>query len=447
MKNDTITAIATPPGRGGVGIIRVSGSLVSTIAKNILKKTLTPRFATYSQFLDAHSNIIDEGIVLFFPGPHSFTGEDVLEFQGHGGPIVLDCLLKRIVELGARLARPGEFTERAFLNDKLDLVQAEAIADLIHAQSEQAVRASLRSLQGAFSNKIKEIVNNLIKLRMFVEAAIDFAEEEINFLANQEIKTDLANIIQEVKSIRDKATQGSLLREGITIVIAGEPNVGKSSLLNRLSRKEVAIVTDIPGTTRDVLREEIILDGMPIHFIDTAGLRESADLVEQEGIKRARHEISRADMILCVMEAGQENVKYPDFVNEVPAHLPIIVVRNKIDLHDEEVDVKIDHNKIIISLSVKENRGIDCLIEQIKKSVGFTAPEEGTYIARRRHLDALAKALDFLIHGEIQLCEFQAFELLAEDLRCAQKALNEITGEFTSDDLLGKIFSNFCIGK
>ena len=446
--SETIVATATPPGRGGVAIVRVSGPLVKKIADNILGMIPQPRYATYTDFLDYDQSTIDVGIGLFFPAPHSFTGEDVLELHGHGGPAMIDCLLKRIVSLGARFAKPGEFTERAFLNDKMDLVQAEAIADLINASSEQAARSALRSLQGDFSKKINELVTAVIHLRIFVEAAIDFAEEEIDFLADKQITIDLANIIHSLDLILSVAKQGSLLRDGITAVIAGQPNVGKSSLLNSLSGKEVAIVTDIPGTTRDLLREYIVIDGMPVHMIDTAGLRQSDDVVEQEGIRRAKNEIARADIILFVIDASCEKIpELNTFIENIPDQAAIITVRNKIDLLQEPASLVENNNQFLISLSVKSGDGIDLLKNQIKACAGYQTTSANVFSARQRHLDALMRAKTFLLIGQQQLQNQRAGELLAEDLRQAQLALNEITGEFTSDDLLGKIFSSFCIGK
>jgi tRNA modification GTPase len=448
MKNlsvDTIVALATPAGRGGIAVIRVSGPLVPSIASKILGHVPTPRNATLKAFVDAEQNAIDEGIALYFPGPHSFTGEDVLEFQGHGGPAVCDLLIHAILQAGARMARPGEFTERAFLNDKIDLAQAEAIADLIDATSAQAARSALRSLQGEFSTRINVLVEMLIRLRMYVEAAIDFVEEEINFLGDSQITTQLADISGSLTDVLTSATQGSLLRDGITIVIAGVPNVGKSSLLNYLSGKETAIVTDIPGTTRDVLREQITLDGMPIHIIDTAGLRESNDPIEQEGIRRAHLEIAQADMILLLHDATR------------PAALPerqftlggqqVITVKNKIDLTKETPALQIVDGQVVISLSAKTGAGMELLTQHIKASAGLNENNEGIFSARRRHVDALVRAKEFVQSGYHQLTTQRAGELLAEDLRQAQFALAEITGEFRADDLLGRIFSSFCIGK
>lgn len=443
---DTIVAAATPPGRGGVAIVRISGPAVVTLANILLGKLPAPRYATYSSFLDENQQAIDEGLALFFPGPNSFTGEDVLELHGHGGPAVVDSLLRRIVSCGARMARPGEFSERAFLNDKIDLAQAEAIADLIDAASEQAARNALRSLQGEFSRQIHLLVEALTRLRIYVEAAIDFAEEEIDFLAEKTVSNDLAAIMQQLTKIQSDATQGSLMRDGITVVIAGQPNVGKSSLLNQLSGKDVAIVTDIPGTTRDLLREYILIDGMPMHIIDTAGLRESDDRVEQEGIRRAHDEIARADLVILMTDASQPDMA-PVELKNIPKHVPVIVVRNKIDLISEKPHSQMKDDRVVISLSAKNNLGMALLKDQIKSCVGFHANIEGQFSARRRHLDALERAQAYLVNGQQQLLEHRAGELLAEDLRQAQKSLSEITGEFSSDDLLGRIFASFCIGK
>jgi tRNA modification GTPase len=444
-KTDTIVAEATPPGRGGIAVVRVSGPLVKNIAKIILGKLPTPRHAAFCVFRDTAQTAIDEGLAFYFPAPNSFTGEDVLELQGHGGPAVVDILIRHILNSGARIARPGEFSERAFLNDKIDLAQAEAIADLIDASSEQAARSALRSLQGEFSQLIQELVEALIRLRMYVEAAIDFAEEEIDFLADQQIADDLAKALARLLQIEASAAQGSLLRDGITMVIAGEPNVGKSSLLNRLSGKDSAIVTAIAGTTRDVLREVITLDGMPLHIIDTAGLRDSADEVEREGIRRAHQEIAKADLLLLVSDASQASpsAKMP---TDISRRATIIHVRNKIDLTTEQPAIDTVAGKTVIALSAKQNLGMDLLKRHIQASVGFHENTGGCFSARRRHLDALSRAKHFLLVGQQQLQQ-RAGELLAEDLRQAQYALAEITGEFTPDDLLGRIFASFCVGK
>lgn len=449
---DTIAAIATPPGRGGVGIVRISGPQTAEIAKILLGNLPKPRHAEYAKFLDHNDETLDEGLAIYFPNPHSFTGEDVLELQGHGGPIILDCLLRRILQLGARLARPGEFSERAFLNDKLDLTQAEAIADLIDAASEQAARAAMRSLQGEFSQQIHQLVEKLIYLRTYVEAAIDFAEEEIDFLSDNKITDTLHEILQNITTIQATAQQGSLLREGMNVVIAGRPNAGKSSLLNALSGRDSAIVTDIPGTTRDVLREMIQIDGLPLHIIDTAGLRDSTDQVEQEGVRRARAEIEKADRILLVIDSlkNTDNNIQPiisEFFGNMSIANRLTVIRNKIDLTKERAQIKDTNPFSIISLSAKTGTGIDALREHLKTCMGFNASSTGGFIARRRHLDALERAHQSILHGKQQLEEYRAGELLAEELRIAQQALNEITGEFTTDDLLGRIFSSFCIGK
>ncbi len=445
---ETIVALATPPGRGGIAIVRISGPLVKDIAHEIVTKPLKARYATCSSFIDSSKNIIDTGIAIFFPAPHSFTGEDIVELHTHGGPIISDSLVRQIIKLGARLAKPGEFTERAFLNNKIDLIQAEAIADLIDACSEQAARAAMRSLQGEFSKKINTVVQALIHLRTYIEAAIDFPEEEIDFLADNQIETQLITINHTLQTIQQEALQGSLLREGITAVIAGLPNAGKSSLLNQLSGKEAAIVTAIPGTTRDLLREQIVIDGMPLHIIDTAGLRESDDLIEQEGIKRAHAEIARADLILFVVDASDTVVPELNlFIQKIPSHAKIITLRNKIDLLKESPAIIQKKETTEISLSAKSGEGIELLKQHIKSSMGFHSTQEGVFSARRRHLDALSRASTFIQNGLLQLKENRAAELLAEDLRQAQLALNEVTGVFTSDDLLGKIFSSFCIGK
>ncbi len=445
---DTIAALATPPGRGGVGIVRVSGPLCPDIAQHIVKKSLTPRYAEYLPFYQVDGSIIDMGIALYFPAPHSFTGEHVLELQGHGGPVVLDMLLKSVVNLGARLARPGEFSQRAFLNDKLDLTQAEAIADLIDSASQQAARLALRSLQGAFSQRVHDLLDALIQLRMYVEAAIDFPEEEIDFLQDEQISTQLHQVLVAVKTTLDSATQGCLMREGMTVVIAGKPNAGKSTLLNQLTGKESAIVTDIPGTTRDVLREQIHIDGLPIHVIDTAGLRESGDQVEQEGIRRAWKEIEQADRILYLIDHQQRLTPEDQLFLERLRHAGpgLTIVHNKIDITGEKPKREDSAAQSEIYLSAKQGLGLELLREHLKACVGFQQAGEGAFMARRRHVQALQLALEHIESGQHQL-HSGAGELLAEDLRQAQHHLSEITGEFTSDDLLGRIFSSFCIGK
>ncbi|HHF6614527.1 TPA: tRNA uridine-5-carboxymethylaminomethyl(34) synthesis GTPase MnmE [Haemophilus influenzae] len=450
---ETIVAQATAPGRGGIGILRVSGPLATEVAQAILGKCPKPRMADYLPFKDADGTILDQGIALYFKSPNSFTGEDVLELQGHGGQVVLDLLLKRILQIdGIRLARPGEFSEQAFLNDKLDLAQAEAIADLIDATSEQAARSALKSLQGEFSKKVNELVDSVIYLRTYVEASIDFPDEEIDFLADGKIEANLRGIINQLEDVRAEAKQGSILREGMKVVIAGRPNAGKSSLLNALAGREAAIVTDIAGTTRDVLREHIHIDGMPLHIIDTAGLRDATDEVERIGISRAWTEIEQADRIILMLDSSDpESVNLSkvrsEFLAKLPSTLPVTIVRNKIDLNGEQASESEQGGYQIISLSAQTHDGVKLLREHLKQAMGFQTGIEGGFLARRRHLDALEKAAEHLQIGLVQLTEFHAGELLAEELRLVQSYLSEITGQFTSDDLLGNIFSSFCIGK
>ncbi|MAD73404.1 MAG: tRNA uridine-5-carboxymethylaminomethyl(34) synthesis GTPase MnmE [Rheinheimera sp.] len=453
---DTIAALATAPGRAGVGIIRISGPDTKAVAKAMLHKLPKARYAEYLPFFDSDAAVLDQGIALYFPGPNSFTGEDVLELQGHGGPVLLDMLLKQVLaQPNVRIARPGEFSERAFLNDKLDLAQAEAIADLIDASSVQAARSAMQSLQGEFSRRIHELVEKVIYLRRYVEAAIDFPDEEIDFLSDGKVATDLAEIIDYLATVTKQAAQGSILREGMKVVIAGRPNAGKSSLLNALAGREAAIVTEIAGTTRDVLREHIHIDGMPLHIIDTAGLREATDQVEQIGIERAWQEIAQADRVLFMVdgtttEATDPHDIWPDFIDRLPASLGVTVIRNKADITGEVLipDVKQTSNKTpVYSISAKTGAGIDALREHLKQCIGFDASTEGSFLARRRHLDALDRAAEHLTIGQEQLHSYIAGEILAEELRLTQQHLNEITGEFSSDDLLGRIFSSFCIGK
>ena len=450
---ETIVAQATAPGRGGIGILRISGPLATEVAQSVLGKCPKPRMADYLPFKDADGTVLDQGIALYFKSPNSFTGEDILELQGHGGQVVLDLLLKRILQIdGIRLARPGEFSEQAFLNDKLDLAQAEAIADLIDATSEQAARSALKSLQGEFSKKVNELVDSVIYLRTYVEASIDFPDEEIDFLADGKIEANLRGIINQLEDVRSEAKQGSILREGMKVVIAGRPNAGKSSLLNALAGREAAIVTDIAGTTRDVLREHIHIDGMPLHIIDTAGLRDATDEVERIGISRAWTEIEQADRIILMLDSSDpesadlSKVRL-EFLAKLPTTLPVTIVRNKIDLNDEQASESEQGGYQIISLSAQTHDGIQLLREHLKQAMGFQTGMEGGFLARRRHLDALEKAAEHLQIGLVQLTEFHAGELLAEELRLVQTYLSEITGEFTSDDLLGNIFSSFCIGK
>ncbi len=452
--NETIAAQATAPGKGGVGIIRVSGPKATLVAEKILGKCPKTRYAEFMSFNSLEGELLDQGIALFFKGPNSFTGEDVLELQGHGGPVVLDMLLQQITKIeDIRLARAGEFSEQAFLNDKIDLAQAEAIADLIESNSEQAAKSALQSLQGEFSNKIHDLVEQMIRLRIYVEAAIDFPDEEIDFLSDGKVENDLLGIITQLEQVQHQAKQGSIMREGMKVVIAGRPNAGKSSLLNALSGKESAIVTDIAGTTRDVLKEHIHIDGMPLHIIDTAGLRESPDKVEQIGIERAWQEIEQADKVLLLVDANENKATQPDqiwpeFIEKLPKQMPVSIVRNKVDLlPEQERSISVTGEIPILSISAQSQLGIEELKSHLKKAMGFQGTTEGTFMARRRHLDAIDNAAHHLYTGRDQLQSYAAGEILAEELRIAQQHLNEITGEFSSDDLLGRIFSSFCIGK
>jgi len=446
---DTIVAAATPPGRGGIGIVRISGPSVAEIARAIIGELPAPRVATPRDFHGSDGELLDSGLTLYFPAPHSFTGEDVLELHGHGGPVVMDLLVQRALELGARAARPGEFSERAFLNDKLDLAQAEAIADLIDSGSVQAARAALRSLQGEFSAMVQGLTEAVIELRTYVEAAIDFPEEEIDFLADAELNQRLDRVLVHFEGVAAAARQGQILRDGMTVVIAGAPNAGKSSLLNRLAGYDAAIVTEIPGTTRDVLRERIDIDGMPLHVVDTAGLREVSNVVEAEGIRRARAEMTRADRILFVVDgaADPEASAFEQERAQLPANLPVTLVLNKADLVEREPGLNSGSVPQRIWLSALTGAGLDLLRTHLKACMGFAATEAGSISARRRHLDALTRARRHVEEGREQLRDHRAGELLAEELRQAQSALGEITGEFTSDDLLGRIFSTFCVGK
>ena len=437
---DPIVAIATAPGRGGVGVVRVSGADVSGIAEALLGRLPAPRLATYRRFLDSDGSTLDQGIALLFAAPHSFTGENVLELQGHGGPQVLNLILQRCIELGARLAAPGEFTRRAFLNGKLDLAQAEAVADLIDAQSAAAARSAVRSLSGAFSERIDELVERLVRLRMLVEATLDFPEEEIDFLQQADAFGRLDAIDATLREVRAQARQGALLREGLTVVLIGQPNVGKSSLLNRLAGFEAAIVTEIAGTTRDTVREAIQIQGVPLHVIDTAGLRETEDAVERLGIARTWEALEKADAALLLVDAAhgltEEEQK---ILTRLPA-IPRITVHNKIDLYDESPRVAGEE----VWLSAKTAAGMDLLQQKLLELAGWQASGEGAFMARSRHLDALGRAASHLQRAREAKAQL---ELFAEELRLAQSALSEITGEFSADDLLGEIFSSFCIGK
>ncbi|ESS65974.1 tRNA modification GTPase MnmE [Methyloglobulus morosus KoM1] len=442
---DTIAAIATPSGNGGVGIIRISGGRVTQVAAQLFKKKPTPRTALFTTFLDQDDSVIDSGIALYFPAPASYTGEDVLELQAHGGSVVLNMLLRRVLALGARLARPGEFTERAFLNNKLDLAQAEAIADLITSSTEQSVRSAQRSMQGVFSEQVNTLITELTELRVYIEAAIDFVDEEIDFLTDGVVENRLVRLVQRLEEIQQTAKQGRLLRDGMTVVLAGKPNAGKSSLLNALAGHDAAIVTDIAGTTRDVLRERIQIDGMPLHIIDTAGLHDSTNTVEQEGIRRAFDEIRKADKVLLLIDI--RDTEPQTVLDAIPEGLDITTIYNKIDLVNAAPEIKTTEAGKHIYLSVKTGVGMDLLIQHLKQSVGYNETAENIFIARTRHLEALKKGYEYAQNALHQLQTTRASELVAEDLRQAQQALAEITGEFTSDDLLGNIFSSFCIGK
>ena len=453
FNTDTIVAQATPPGRGGVGILRVSGPLSETIAAEVLGRLPRVRYAEYLPFRGMDGEALDQGIALLFKAPNSFTGEDVLELQGHGGPVVMDMLLRRILQIpGVRTARPGEFSERAFLNDKLDLAQAEAIADLIEASSEQAARSALQSLQGEFSRRVDALVEGLIRLRIYVEAAIDFPEEEIDFLSDGKVATDLRNIMAELQQVQTEARQGAILREGMKVVIAGRPNAGKSSLLNALAGRESAIVTEIAGTTRDVLREHIHIDGMPLHIIDTAGLRDTEDAVEKIGIERAWAEIAQADRILFMVDGTTTSATnprdiWPDFFDRIQNPIGLTVVRNKADLTGEELAIGEEQGHPVFRISAKTGLGLAALRDHLKQCMGYQGGVEGGFMARRRHLEAIAHADEHLQLAQEQLEVYAAGELVAEELRLAQEQLSEITGAFSSDDLLGRIFSSFCIGK
>jgi tRNA modification GTPase len=445
VDGDTIAAIATPPGRGGVGIVRVSGPQAAGIAGALLGVVPAPRYAHFAVFRARDGDALDSGLALYFARPKSFTGEDVLELHCHGGPVVLDRVLRETLRLGARLARPGEFSQRAFLNNKIDLAEAEAIADLIDCASEDAARLAVRSLQGEFSARINATVQRLVQLRTALEAGIDFPDEDVDHRSHDQLRRVLADSIERVQRTFDAARQGAVLREGMTVVIAGAPNVGKSTLLNRLAGKDVAIVTDIPGTTRDVLRAEITLDGLPLHIIDTAGLRDSADPVEQEGIRRARQQIQQADVVLLLTDdSKRDSTDSEDILAHLGTPRRMTRVSTKIDLTGHAAgEVAQAH----FAISATTGAGIEALREHLKECAGFRGASEGAFLARRRHLDALQRALACLTHAHQQFSADPPLELLAEDLRIAQQHLGEITGEFTSDDLLGEIFATFCIGK
>ncbi len=446
MANEVIAAIATPPGRSGIGVVRISGPHLVPMLRAMVNAEVAPRRATRGDFRSANGSVIDQGLVLYFPAPHSYTGEDVIELQGHGGPVVLQLLLKRCLELGARVAEPGEFTKRAFLNDKLDLAQAESVADLIDASTAEAARCALRSLQGEFSRRIEAMVQALIELRMLVEATLDFPEEDVEFLEQANARAKLEGIQQQLAQVMAASRQGSLLREGIHVVIAGQPNVGKSSLMNRLAGAELAIVTELPGTTRDAIRETINVHGVPLHIIDTAGLREPRDPVEKIGISRAWDVIDKADLVLWVSDATRPETRAPDraLATRLPAGASQLQVVNKIDLTCTQTRCQILVAGTEVAVSAKTGAGIDLLQTAILEAVGWGGSGEGVYMARERHLLALQTAAGHLDSASVRGSEL---ELFAEELKLAQQALGSITGEFTADDLLGEIFSRFCIGK
>ena len=445
VSGETICALATAVGQGGVGIVRISGPLALNIASQVLRRDLEPRYAYYGSFYDAEGKEIDKGVAIYFPNPHSYTGEDVLELQGHGGMGVMHHLLEVACALGARLAEPGEFSKRAFLNGKMDLVQAEAVQDLIQASSSQSVRCAIRSLSGEFSAKINQLLTALINLRVFVEATIDFSDEEIDFLASHEVAEKLDNLACELTEILECANQGALLRDGIHVAIAGKPNAGKSSLLNALTERPSAIVTAIAGTTRDVLKETIHINGIPLHIIDTAGLHQSEDIVEQEGIRRAHAEIDNADVVLLVYDAKDGSADRLILPAEV-VNKPTIEIRNKIDLMEEQPRSDNIKDRASISLSAKSKEGVGLLKRALSDLAGYRPVGDGLVLARKRHVIAIESTLEFVENAITQL-EAGASELVAEDLRQASISLGSVTGEFGSDDLLGEIFSSFCIGK
>lgn len=451
--NDTIVAQATAPGQASIGVIRVSGPQTQTVAQLILHKCPPPRHAQYLTFHNGQQTPIDQGIALFFKGPHSFTGEDVLELQGHGGQVVLDMIMQAALTIpDVRHAQPGEFSQRAFLNQKIDLAQAEAIADLIEATSAQAAYNATQSLQGQFSKEVNRLVEEVTALRMFVEAAIDFPEEEIDFLSDKTVTSQLTNILSHLQQILTDAQQGSLIQEGMNIVIVGRPNAGKSSLLNTLAGHDRAIVTSVAGTTRDTLSETIHIDGLPLHIVDTAGLRDTQDHVEQIGIQRAWQAINEAQQVLFIVDVSTQNDdETHQLLDEVLANKPktvgLTILLNKVDLDNHATAAHNFSAHDVIRMSMKKNIGIEALKEHLKQCVGFKTTHEGRFSARRRHLDALQRALEAIQRGYDQLITHRAGELLAEELREAQKHLSDITGQFTSDDLLGEIFNSFCIGK
>jgi tRNA modification GTPase len=443
--SDIIAAVSTAPGRGGIGVVRISGPRLENLLRGIVSRPLAPRRATLADFVDARGLAIDQGIAVYFPAPHSYTGEDVLELHGHGGPVVLQLLLKRCLELGARPAQPGEFTRRAYLNDKIDLAQAESVADLIDASTAEAARSAVRSMQGAFSQRIDELLQGLIELRALVEAALDFPDEDVEFIRQADGAGRLAGLQAKLREVMSASQQGSLLREGLRVVLAGRPNVGKSSLLNRLAGEEIAIVTDIPGTTRDAVRQSVSIEGVPVHIIDTAGLRPATDPVEKLGVARTWAAIEHADLVLLLLDATQGEIAADrEIMRDLPAGLPRVAVMNKIDLVPHAPALKQGGGGYTVWLSAKTGEGVEFLRRALLESVGWKQGAEGLFMARERHLHALQLAQQ---HLEQASREMATLEFLAEELRLSQQALGSITGEFTPDDLLGEIFKRFCIGK
>jgi len=441
---DTIVAAATPPGAGGIGVVRISGSEAERIAGSMLGDLPEPRQATYKKFRRNDGEILDVGLALYFPAPGSFTGESVVELHGHGGPLVVSLIVDAALDLGARRAEPGEFTKRAFLNGKLDLAQAEAIADLISSGTEQAARAALRSMTGALSTAVNELAEQLTRLRMHVEAAIDFPEEEIDFLSDEALISKLETCAGAFDQLERQARVGRVLRDGFRVVIVGKPNAGKSSLLNRLSGEESAIVTEIAGTTRDIIREQINIDGLAVELVDTAGLRDNPDRIEEEGIRRARAALKSADAALWIQDASRPDET--ELGEDLPPGVKLTIIRNKIDLTDEPPG-RNSGDPGVINLSATTGEGVDALREHLRQLAGYEDLGEGAFTVRQRHLDALKRALKHFTTGRKVLAESRAGELLAEELRLAQEALGEITGAVSSDDLLGRIFADFCIGK
>ena len=451
--NDTIVASATAPGVAGIGIVRISGNNISTYINEIINDDLEPRKASYKSFYDSNKKVIDQGIVIYFPSPDSFTGEDVAEFHCHGGKIIMEMVIERCLELGARLARPGEFSERAFLNDKIDLIQAESISDLINASSKASARSALLSMQGVFSDLVNELIEEIINLRKFVEACIDFPAEDIDFLKDDDLTNGLNNCIKKINETIEQAQQGRVIQEGIRLAIVGKPNAGKSSLFNLFAGEDLAIVTDIPGTTRDLLKENVFIDGLPVYLTDSAGLRETIDPIESEGIRRVHSEIKFASIILYVIDVSafnpDEDLKSieKNVGKLVSKDCSIILVFNKTDLSGISIDQNMKSSYPSVNISVKNKTGIDNLKKLIIKVSGLNDLSENAFTARRRHVNELTNALRYLEMGKVQLTNAGAGELLAEDLKLAQNCLSGITGSYLADDLLGEIFSSFCIGK